>query len=426
MQEKRTAKEQRSYSLMPGEVALSYQVGRDPMPVTDRSQVGYILLEAVPTELMAQVRLPLNFSLVLDCSGSMHGNKIASVKEAVKMVIDNLSPSDYISVVTFTGSARTVVSAMTARDPWGMKSFIDTIRAGGGTNMARGMKQGMDELHRWQIPNAINRMILLTDGRTVKSKECRQLAQQAREMGIVIYPLGIGSDWDEALLDEIGLLSGGAEAEFIRYPTDAMSIFRQQVQSAMAVVVRNAVLTVQLPMGVSPKRAVKVLPAISDPGPGVLSDRKIVVPLGDLEKNNPPAVLVELLIEPRAAGLFRIAQAELSYDVPIAGLVGEKVRDDIKVTFRNDAMQSGQVNATVMNFVEKVNAHRLVSKVLDEYKRTGKATTRLAPNVTRVLDAETQAALEQITQGQQISEEQVKSIGNKTRKLTQRLDNVLG
>src|SRR6266568_4591366 len=136
MQEKRTAKAQRSYSLMPGEVALSYQLGRDPMPVTDRSQAGYVLLEAVPTELMAQVRLPLNFSLVLDCSGSMHGSKIASVKEAVK-------------------------------------TFIDTMRAGGGTNMARGMKQGMDELHRWQIPNAINRMILLTDGRTVKSKECR-------------------------------------------------------------------------------------------------------------------------------------------------------------------------------------------------------------------------------------------------------------
>src|SRR6266700_1193863 len=158
MQEKRTAKAQRSYSLMPGEVALSYQLGRDPMPVTDRSQAGYVLLEAVPTELMAQVRLPLNFSLVLDCSGSMHGSKIASVKEAVKMVIDNLSPDDYISVVTFTGSARTIVSAMPARDP----------------------------------------------------------------------------------------------------------------------------------------------------GPGVLSDRRIVVPLGDLEKNNPPAVLVELLIEPRAAGLFAL------------------------------------------------------------------------------------------------------------------------
>jgi len=409
---------------MPGEVTLSYQLGRDPMPVTDRSQVGYVLVEINPTEVMAQVRMPLNFALVLDCSGSMHGMKISSVKEAVKMVIDRLSATDYISVVTFSNRAQTVISSTPARDPQGMKAFIDRIRAGGGTNMSRGMKSGLEELRRWNIPNTINRMILLTDGRTLGSNGCRQLAKEAREAGVVIYPLGIGSDWDESLLDEIGLLSGGTEAEFIRTPSDAMTIFRQQVQSAMAVVVRNAVLVIRLPLGVWPKRAVKVLPVISDPGPSVLSDRQIVIPLGDLERNNPPSVLIELMIDPRSAGLFRIAQAELSYDVPLMGLAGETVHENIKVTFRNDAIQSAQVNAVVMNFVEKVNAHRLVSKVLDEYKRTGRATTRLAPNVTRVLDAETQAALEQISQGQQISQEQVKSIGNKTRKLTQRLDNV--
>src|SRR5260370_35540315 len=167
------------------------------------------------------------------------------------MVIDKLSAGGYSTVVVFNGSARTVVSAMPARDPWGMKSFIDAIRAGGGTNMARGMKQGMDELHRWQIPNAINRMILLTDGRTIKSKECRQLAQQAREMGIVNYPLGIGSDWDEALLDEIGLLSGGAEAEIFRYPPPAVSIFRHPVQKALDVLVAQYAPTVPLPPRVS-------------------------------------------------------------------------------------------------------------------------------------------------------------------------------
>jgi Ca-activated chloride channel family protein len=156
-----------------------------------------------------------------------------------------------------------------------------------------------------------------------------------------------------------------------------------------------------------------------------MSDRQIVIPLGDLEKDKPQSVLVELMIDPRPEGLFRIGQTELSYDVPLVGLIGERVRDDIKVTFSHDPNQTAAVNAVVMNFAEKANAHRLVTRVLDEYKRTGKATTRLAPNVTRVLDEETQAALEQINQGQQISQEQVKSIGNKTRKLTQRLDDLL-
>jgi Ca-activated chloride channel family protein len=226
-------------------------------------------------------------------------------------------------------------------------------------------------------------------------------------------------------LDTIGEMSGGMPAEFIRNPSDAMTVFEQQFQSAVAVAIRNATLTLRLPAGVTPKKAVKVLPIISDFGPSVLSDRQVILQLGDLEKDSAQSVLVELMIDPRPAGLFRIGQAELTYDVPIANLVGEGIRDDIKVTFTADPNEAAQVNPLVMNFAEKANAHRLVTRVLDEYKRTGKATTRLAPNVTRVLDQETQAALEQINQGQQISQDQVKSIGNKTRKLTQRLDDLV-
>jgi Ca-activated chloride channel family protein len=411
---------------MPGEVTLAHQVGKEFMPVTGGSQVAYVLVEARPTEMMAQVRMPLNFALVLDHSGSMKGAKLKNVKEAVKMVIDRLEPTDYVSVVIFDDTSQVIIPSMPANDKPGMKAAIDQIRDAGGTTMSLGMIQGLNELRRWHIPNAVNRMILLTDGVTYgDSDRCRQLARDGAAAGIAIYPLGIGADWDEDLLDTIGQLSGGMPAEFIRNATDALTIFEQQLQSAVDVAIRNATLILRLPVGVAAKKAVKVLPIISDLGQSVLSDRQVVIPLGDLEKDKPQSVLVELMIDPRPAGLFRITQAELSYDVPITGVEGERIRDDIKVTFTTDANESAPVNAYVMNFAEKANAHRLVTKVLDEYKRTGKATTRLAPNVTRVLDEETQAALEQISQGQQISQEQVKSIGNKTRKLTQRLDDIV-
>jgi Ca-activated chloride channel family protein len=411
---------------MPGEVTLAHQLGKDYMPVTGGSQLAYVLLEAKPTEMMAQVRMPLNFALVIDHSGSMKGAKLRNVREAVKMVIDRLEPTDYISVVIFDDSAQVIIPSMPANDNVGMKAAIDRIQDAGGTTMSLGMIQGLGELRRWNIPNAVNRMIVLTDGVTYGDTDrCRQLAREAASSGIAIYPLGIGSDWDEGLLDDIGQLSGGMPAEFIKSPADAMSIFEQQIQSAVAVAVRNATLTLRLPSGVTPRKAVKVLPIIRDTDASALSDRQVVVQLGDLEKDTPQSVLVELMIDPRPAGLFRIAQAELTYDVPTVGLTGEKIREDIKVTFSDDANLTAQVNATVMNFAEKSNAQRLVTRILDEYKRTGKATTRLAPNVTRVLDAETLSAIDQINQGQQISQEQVKSIGNKTRKLTQRLDDLL-
>ena len=87
-------------------------------------------------------------------------------------------------------------------------------------------------------------MILLTDGVTSGDGDlCRQLAGEAASSGISIYPLGIGPDWDEGLLDDIGDLSGGILAGFIRNPFDTLTMFELQLQSAVDVAIRNATQT---------------------------------------------------------------------------------------------------------------------------------------------------------------------------------------
>ncbi len=172
---------------MPGEVTLAHQLGKEFMPVTGGSQIAYVLLEAKPTELMAQVRMPLNFALVIDHSGSMKGAKLRNVREAVKMVIDRLEPTDYISVVIFDDTAQVIIPSMPSNDKPGMKAAIDRILDAGGTTMSLGMIQGLGELRRWNIPNAVNRMILLTDGVTYGDTDrCRQLARDAAATGISI------------------------------------------------------------------------------------------------------------------------------------------------------------------------------------------------------------------------------------------------
>jgi Ca-activated chloride channel family protein len=385
--------------------------------------VAYVLFEAQPTQGITQVRMPLNFALVLDHSGSMKGEKLRSVKEAVKLVIDELDAQDIVSVVIFDDNAQVIVQAQPAINKDQIKRAVDSIRDAGGTAMSLGMSVGLNELRKHASPDLVNRMILLTDGVTYGDADrCRRIADDAGAAGIGIYPLGIGADWDEDLLDNVGQRSSGVPAEFIRTPADALGLFSQQLQSATAVVARNLQMTVRLSAGVTPKKAVRVLPLISDFGEGVLSDREVVVSLGDLERNTPQAVLVELLVEPKPVGTFRIAQVEVTYDIPGLGVQGEKVRADAVLTVTDQVVPPEDINAAVLNYAEKANAHRLVTRVLDEYKKTGKVTTRLHPNVTRVLDPETQRALDQLAAGESISADQVKAIGNKTRKLTQRLD----
>jgi Ca-activated chloride channel family protein len=406
---------------MSGEVTLICQVGRERMSVTGGSQIAYLLAEARPnTAAVAPQRMPLNFALVLDHSGSMKGAKLRAVKEAVKLVINQLDAADIVSVTIFDDNVKVVVPAQPATDKVGLCALVDGIKDGGGTSMSLGMNVGLTELRKHASPAMVNRMILLTDGVTYGDADrCRRIADDAGAAGIGIYPLGIGADWDEDLLDNVGQRSSGVPAEFIRGPDDALSIFAQQLQSAVAVAVKNVQLTVRLPAGVSPKKSVKVLPLISEQPQDGLSDREAVVSLGDLERDVPQAVLLELMVEPRPAGTFRIAQVELSYDVPGTGT--EKVRADAVVAFTTETVRPDEVNPVVLNYVEKANAHRLVTRVLDEFKKTGKVTTRLHPNVTRILDPETQRLLDQAAAGGTLSAEDVKDIGNKTRKLSQRM-----
>lgn len=403
---------------MSGEVSLTCQVGRERVTATGGTQVAYVLVEARPSAAVAAARMPLNLSLVLDHSGSMKGAKLAAVKEAVKLVIKNMDPRDIVSVVVFDDNVRVVVPAQPANDKMALGAAVDAIKDGGGTAMSLGMNVGLTELRKNATPGSVNRMILLTDGVTYGDADrCRRIADDAGAAGIGIYPLGIGADWDEDLLDNIGQRSSGVPADFVRRPEDALNIFQRLFQSAASVSVRGAQLTVRLPAGVTPKRAVRVLPLITEQPQQQLADREVVLPLGDIERNTPQAVLYELMVEPKPVGTFRVAQAELSYDVPGQGT--ERLRADAVVTFTNETVTADADNPTVMNFVEKSSAHRLVTKVLDEYKKTGKVTTRLHPNVTRMLDPETQRLLDQAAAGGALSKEDVKSIGNKTRKLTQ-------
>ncbi|HEU5439282.1 MAG TPA: VWA domain-containing protein [Ktedonobacterales bacterium] len=408
---------------MSGEVSLICQVGRERVTTTGGTQLAYVLAEARPSAAVATAaaRMPLNLALVIDHSGSMKGAKLRAVKDAVKLVIDHMDPNDIVSVVIFDDNVRVVVPAQAATSKMALGAAVDAIKDGGGTSMSLGMSVGLTELRKHAQPISVNRMILLTDGVTYGDADrCRRIADDAGAAGIGIYPLGIGADWDEDLLDNVGQRSSGVPADFIRRPDDALGIFQRLFQSAASVSVRNAQLTLRLPAGVTPRRAIKVLPLIAEQNAQALADREVVLSLGDVERDTPQAVLYELTVEPKPAGTFRVAQAELSYDVPGHGT--ERVRADAVITFTNEVVPAEEANPVVMNYVEKANAHRLVTKVLDEFKQTGRVTTKLHPTVTRILDPETQRLLDQAAAGGALSKEDVKTIGNKTRKLTQAIE----
>jgi Ca-activated chloride channel family protein len=404
---------------------LHCQVGRPRLAVSPAGQLAYVLATVQASDAVQAVRFPLNFCFVLDTSGSMSGKKIEAVRVAVSMLVDQMLPNDIVSVVSFSSRGKVIVPAQAAADKRAIQALVAGLHTSGGTQMGSGMALGLEELQKHHGPNVVTRMVLLTDGHTSNKSKCLELADSARVLAIPIHPMGVGSGWNEKLLDEVGARSRGQPAEFIRQPQDALTVFQQQFQSAAAVVVRNATLTMDLPMGVTPRRVMKTLPLISDLGQAGLSDRRVVAPLGDIERGAPQAVLVELMVLARRPGSFRLAHVDVTYDLPNMNVFNEKASQDVLVEYVADAAQAQAVDAQVMNMAEKASAHRLVTRALDEYRETGKVTTRLAPNVLANLDPETQSALTQLAEGQargETAQTLVKEISQKTRRLTQRLD----
>jgi Ca-activated chloride channel family protein len=415
---------------MADNITLTCRLNKSHLPVMNTQQLVYVLVEATPGAAMAQVQMPLNLSLVLDKSGSMQGKKIQNLREAAKLVVDRLGPQDTISIVAFSDKKYLIAESQPLTDQEDLKKKIDRIRDGGGTAISGGMGQGLAELDKAMGPDRISRMLLLTDGQTFgDEKQCKRLGQQAGDQGIVVSALGLGDDWNEELLDEIAAASGGV-ADFIDSPDKIVGFFDRAVQSMQDTVIQNAQMILRLANGVTPRQVWQVLPMISNLGYRPLSDRDVQVALGELEKGQPRSLLVELLVGSRPAGTYRIAQAEISYDVPGLKLAGERVKADILLDLTADAVQAKQYDAEVMNIVEKVTAFKLQTRALEEAKmgNVAGASQALRAAATRLLEMGeqdlAQSAMEEadnLDKSGQMSSYGTKKLRYQTRKLTQRL-----
>ena len=416
---------------MANDIVMSCRLNKASLPVMNTQQLVYVLIEAQPAAGAAQIQMPLNLSLVLDKSGSMQGQKIKNLREAAKLVVDRMGPQDTISIVAFSDRKYLIAESQPVTDKDELKRKIDRIRDGGGTAISGGMAQGLTELEKALSPDRISRMLLLTDGQTFgDEKQCKKLGAKAGDRGIVVNALGLGDDWNEDLLDEIAEASGG-RADFIDSPDKIVDFFEQAVQSMQGTVIQNAQMVLRLANGVTPRQVWQVLPMISNLGYRPLSDRDVQVALGEMEKGQPRSLLVELLIGPRSEGRYRIAQAEISYDVPGLKLVGEKAKADILLDFTADAALARRYDAEVMNIVEKVTAFKLQTRALEEAKmgNIAGASQKLRAAATRLLEMGeedlAQSALEEadnLEKSGQMSAHGTKKLRYETRKLTQRLN----
>ena len=199
-------------------------------------------------------RPPLDLSLVFDKSGSMKGGgKIEYTMQAARLLIENLSEQDTVSIVAYDSK----VVVLDPQQPVVQKTFLshwaDEIEPGGHTNLSGGLLAGMAEVRRGRRPGTLARVILLTDGlanRGVTSpKKLRGIAEAARLEGITVSTIGVGEKFDEHVLSGVAN-AGGGNYTYVGEPEDIPGVVAGEIQGLLPVVCQNLRLSFQISEGV--------------------------------------------------------------------------------------------------------------------------------------------------------------------------------
>lgn len=409
-------------------VTLTCSWGRQPLPATGAPQLGYLLVEAAPTAPPA-VAVPLNFCMVLDHSGSMQGAKLESMKAATRRLIETLTPQDVVSIVIFDDTVQTLVPATPATDTAALLAAVDQIVESGGTAMSLGMQAGQTELQKYAGPDRLSHLLLLTDGQTWGDEElCRTIARSLGQAGVRITALGLGAEWNEALLDDLAEATGGA-SDYIAEPSQIAGSFQRALRSAQGTAATEARLLLRLVKEATPRAVHRATPTIANLGYQPIGDSEVAVKLGDLVFGQVNSVVVELMLPARTAGSFRMAQAELHF-TPVGQSASQVVKQDVLLAFSADPAAPAH-DPRVMNLVEKVTAFKLQTRALAEAElgNVAGATQKLRAAATRLLDLgelelaeKTRQQADQLEQGAGLSATTQKELKYATRRLTQKLE----
>lgn len=207
-------------------------------------------------------RAPIDLVTVLDVSGSMEGTKLALLKRAMGFVIRNLSPTDRLSVVVFSSTARRLfpLRCMVEEGRQQALQAVDLLASNGGTNISEGLRKGAKVLEDRRVRNPVSSIMLLSDGqdtynltnrwaaismnsRTALDYQCMlpgsiRHASQNGLAQIPVHTFGFGSDHDAATMHSIAEASGGTFS-FIETENVIQDAFAQCIGGLLSVIIQD-------------------------------------------------------------------------------------------------------------------------------------------------------------------------------------------
>jgi Ca-activated chloride channel family protein len=318
----------------PGEVQWSMESSHATLPAP--GQNFWVRLRLHAPERKDVKREPLTLAVVFDRSASMNNDaKIGYARQAGHIVADNLTPQDYVSVIAYNDQVQVLVGLHAVLNREYLHHRIDELVASGNTNISAGLLEGCAQVEKRLREPGLHHVILLTDGLANRGvsdpRGLVSLVQRAKQRGIGVTTIGVGSDFNESLLTQMAQ-AGGGHYSFAANADQIPNAIEQELGSLLAVAAQNVNFKMDLPEGIEIQQVYGHEEAFK---PGILEES-----IGDLTSGEERRMLIKLRVSP---------QYRATSDAPVV-LRGELNYDNLAAVQRSQTEQSvsltrGQANS---------------------------------------------------------------------------------
>lgn len=297
-----------------------------PFGETERYQMLRVGIQgyAVPENQRKDVSL----TFVIDVSGSMDmENRLGLVKRSLEMLVERLTPRDKVGIVVFGSQARVVLEPTAASNTEAILEAIHRLQPEGATNAADGLRLGYRMAAENRNSEAINRVILCSDGvanvgDTGAGSIWESIENNAKENKITLATIGFGmGNYNDVLMEQLADHGDGFYA-YVDTEKEAERLFVQNLTSTLQVIAKDAKVQVEFN-----KDVVERYRLVGYENRAVADDqfRDNTVDAGEIGAGHSATALYEIKLKPEAHG--KIVTVFLRWQDPDTNAVTELSQD---------------------------------------------------------------------------------------------------
>lgn len=197
-----------------------------------------------------ETRPKSNLVFLLDTSGSMNASdKLPLLKNSLKLMLDSMNEDDMISIVAYAGSAGAVLEPTQAKEKSKIIAALENLRAGGSTAGAAGITLAYQLAEQNFKDDAVNRVILATDGDfnvgITNREELKDFVERKREKGIFLSVFGFGQgNYNDHLMQTLAQ-NGNGVAAYIDTLNEARKILVEEATSTLFPIAKDVKFQVE-------------------------------------------------------------------------------------------------------------------------------------------------------------------------------------